>query len=959
MATANSTHTPVQNRLIVVSYNLHGYNQGIVGLKELINLLTPDAIFVQEHWLTPDNLNKLDAISNDYYFCGSSAMGSSVSAGPLYGRPFGGTAILINKKLATCTINIMSCDRFTVIKIANWLLFNVYMPCSGTSQRLLLYNDVLQEMQGLIHANPNCQYLFGGDFNTDLNAVSSISAIVNGFICSNSLSRCDTQFPISNPYTYVNESLDVMSTIDYFITSDLESTIAFNIVDLDINLSDHLPIMVVCSCQICDYSKLSSSGDISYFRWDHAPVDLYYEHTRVSLQPVLDELDLIIDNISTLSRSGVIDAVDRLYNDVVCALQSSSSLFIPKRKKNFYKFWWSQELDSLKESAILSCRIWKDACKPRQGPIFNKYKQDKLLYKQKIKEEQARETCSFTNDLHDALLRKQGAEFWKSWNSKFEAKTNYATLIDGTSDHEQIANNFANHFEAVCSPLTEIRNEELKSIFTERRSTYIGSPVNDSELFTVELITDLVTNMRNGKAAGLDELSCEHLKFSHPIVIVILCRLFKVFISHCHIPRCFGLSYTVPISKCDVHRRALTVNDFRGISISPVISKLFELAVIDRFSRYFETSDCQFGFKKNLSCRHVIFSVRNVIEHYISNGTTVNMCSLDLSKAFDRMNHYALLIKLMERKLPNGLVTILEQWFCWSQTCVKWGSCSSYFFPLKAGVRQGGVLSPLLFSVYIDGVVDKIRACNVGCHIFSLNVCIFLYADDIVLLAPTITGLQLLLNTCENELNYLDMQINVKKSLCIRFGPAFDVKCKCLATINDSLLQWSNSCRYLGVHFISGRILKCAFDEAKRQFFRAFNAILSKVGRFASEDVVLNLLRTKCLPCLLYAVEACPLYSRDKHSLEFTITRSFMKLFRTGSSAVVTDCQVFFNFLPIIYQIEIRTAKFMQDFAASQNSICHCFSLTAQKCLHNIYSKYGQSITSLQGLRFAIEKVFF
>jgi hypothetical protein len=88
---------------------------------------------------------------------------------------------------------------------------------------------------------------------------------------------------------------------------------------------------------------------------------------------------------------------------------------------------------------------------------------------------------------------------------------------------------------------------------------------------------------------------------------------------------------------------------------------------------YLATSDNQFGFKKRLSCSRVIYAVRNVIEHYVENGSTVNMCSTDLSKAFNRMNHYALLVKLMDRKIPSALLTILEHWFLMTRTCVKWG----------------------------------------------------------------------------------------------------------------------------------------------------------------------------------------------------------------------------------------------------------------------------------------------
>ena len=93
----------------------------------------------------------------------------------------------------------------------------------------------------------------------------------------------------------------------------------------------------------------------------------------------------------------------------------------------------------------------------------------------------------------------------------------------------------------------------------------------------------------------------------------------------------------------------------------------------------FATFEYQFGFKKQLSCRHAIYCVRNVIEHYVNNGSTVNVCSPDLSKAFDRINHYALFIKLMDRKLPNELLSLLEQWFSISVTWVR--CCHRLLFP--------------------------------------------------------------------------------------------------------------------------------------------------------------------------------------------------------------------------------------------------------------------------------------
>jgi len=81
--------------------------------------------------------------------------------------------------------------------------------------------------------------------------------------------------------------------------------------------------------------------------------------------------------------------------------------------------------------------------------------------------------------------------------------------------------------------------------------------------------------------------------------------------------------------------------------------------------------------------------------------------------------------------------------------------------------------------------------------------------------------------------------------------------------------------------------------SATSQFFRSFNAIFSKIGRFASEQVVISLIYAKCLPVLLYGMEACHILSRDKRFVEFTVTRSLMKLFRTSSAIFVKDCHIF------------------------------------------------------------------
>jgi len=125
--------------------------------------------------------------------------------------------------------------------------------------------------------------------------------------------------------------------------------------------------------------------------------------------------------------------------------------------------------------------------------------------------------------------------------------------------------------------------------------------------------------------------------------------------------------------------KSLTTEDFRGISISPILSKVFEHCLLNRFDKFFCTSSNQYGFKKGVSCCNAVYSVRMSIDRFINYGSTVNLCAVDLSKAFDKVNQNALLIKLMNRKLPVELLNTLEHLLssCW--TCVErnWYSVAS------------------------------------------------------------------------------------------------------------------------------------------------------------------------------------------------------------------------------------------------------------------------------------------
>ena len=142
-------------------------------------------------------------------------------------------------------------------------------------------------------------------------------------------------------------------------------------------------------------------------------------------------------------------------------------------------------------------------------------------------------------------------------------------------------------------------------------------------------------------------------------------------------------------------------------------------------------------------------------------------------------------------------------------------------FNIAYGVRQGSVLSPFLFAIYVD---DICGLCKPGCNLF-----VILYADDILLLSHTVTALEKLLHACERELNWLDMVTNCKKSFCLHIGPRYDTQCADIINLSGQLILWATEIRYLGIHIVSSRLFKCSLTMAKHSFYRAVNAIFGKI----------------------------------------------------------------------------------------------------------------------------------
>jgi len=165
------------------------------------------------------------------------------------------------------------------------------------------------------------------------------------------------------------------------------------------------------------------------------------------------------------------------------------------------------------------------------------------------------------------------------------------------------------------------------------------------------------------------------------------------------------------------------------------------------------------------------------------------------------------------------------------------------------------------YLVFFDALVKLVDKANIGCKIGASCTAIYLYADDIILLAPSVHVLQSLVNICESELKFLDMTINAQKSSCMRFGPKHKNVCANVVALG-STINWETLSRYLGVYLESSVKFKCSFSINKARFYKAFNNIFGKIERNASQEVLFALIKSKCLPILIICTQLFPLSER-------------------------------------------------------------------------------------------------
>ena len=489
------------------------------------------------------------------------------------------------------------------------------------------------------------------------------------------------------------------------------------------------------------------------------------------------------------------------YQNFINRINEAASRTIPithgSSPKSRCKSWWTTECTAAQTAKNRALSRYKR----NRGKIeyFIEFKRCRAIFRQVINEAKQRNFNDFINGIQP---NTNVGKIWKKVKAMNNTRSNKTVLLkdDGRviSDPAEVSEQFANHFAIVSSGRTsdssfeEIKNklENTTIVFSKDNRDNYNKSISFQEL-------KLAINSCNSKSTGPDKIPFQLFKQLSDQHVNELLGLFN-YIFNTGIPDQWRESIVIPIVK--PNKNTSDPNSYRPIALTNCSCKIMEKILNWRLQRHLEKNLLYTPFQSGFRAAHSTLDAITRVESEVRKSLMLDQYTvavfLDISHAFDTVWQQGLRLKLLSIGLKGNMVHFIENFLANCQMRVKVGSTMSSEVELKAGVPQGSVISPTLFTIYINDLFKTIPA----------DISHSLYADDGAMwvsgrnIEELLSTMQRGLREIENWSHKWGLEFSSKKTKAIIFTHKH-LKGEPTLILNNQKIEFVHKVKYLGLHF--------------------------------------------------------------------------------------------------------------------------------------------------------------
>ena len=845
--------------LKVTSYNCNSLRKQVDLVRELMTY--NDVILLQEIILTNDDLDVLSSINSEFDFSvtPSTCNLDNVSGG----RPKGGLAVYWRKSLSSVIRPVLYDNNMMGVKVLqsseSLLLLNVYFPFENHSvESLNLYNDMLASVASVVLGSDSDKVIICGDFNADPYK-GRFWNLLKAFAADFSFKIADQILPIDT-FTYLSPFHNTTSWLDHVLVSH-ENLISDIHVMYDLSIEDHFPLVFEINFQsdltlinnIVLNNSITDKQFVNWTKFSEADKQKYRDNLNNLLIQYENEVFMCKQPLCSALHHEIM--IKEAYEFLCNCFKVASEEFSFNRKSVKPKIvpGWNDHCSELHRIARASFLEWKNSGKVRFGPIFERMKESRTNFKKALA--YCKRNCNEIK--HDKLIEsftvKNMKQFWKDVRKTKGTNMLKTNMIDNENDSSKIASLFSDKFKQIFDD----HDSQVKPYnFDEDLQKYIQE--QKYAVISVKNVKSAIIDLKCG--IGSDDIHSNHLKYGSPSLNEFIAHLFTAMINHSYIPENMLSGEIRPIVKNkfgDIH----SSENYRPVMLSSNLLKIFEYCLLPSLRKHVKLDNNQFGFRSNTSTLNAVTVFKEIVYNYTDKGSYVFSTFLDLSKAFDKVNYYILIKKMLVECVPPYLVNMIYNMYNNQKVNIGFKESKSAEWKVKNGVRQGGITSPLLFSFYINNVLQELKKLKVGCRLDIYNFNVLAYADDLVLLSPSAEGLQTLLNIICLLLSQICMKVNCKKTVCMIFAPYRKSQVSnFMFLFNDTVLPVVKQCKYLGVEITDTLCNESDILRSEKAFLTQFYCFIRKFN-FCNNNILIYLFKSYCLSfygiALWYDLKGC------------------------------------------------------------------------------------------------------